>query len=141
MLLDIINPYILLGIGVLLIGLESIIASFILIWFGIGFLVTAFISMGYDFSDGVWQLASVSIISLFLILVVRKSILKFFLEPKEQIKDDFLNESGIGQIKNSKVFFKGTYWEIDSEIDESEFSEGQKVKVLSTYKNFAKIEK
>lgn len=141
MLLDVINPYILLGIGVVLIGLEAVIASFILIWFGLGFLITAFISLAYDFNDGIWQLASVSIISLLFILVLRKKVLEKFLDSTEKVNDNYLQEGGIGQIKNQKVFFKGTYWEIDSDIDEKEFEEGEKIEVIKTYRNFAKIRK
>lgn len=141
MLLDIINPYILLGIGVILIGLEAVIASFILIWFGLGFILTAFISMGFEFSDGVWQLATVAIISLLFIVLLRKKVLEKFLDSEEKVTDNFLSEGGIGEIKNSKVFFKGTYWEINSDIDESEFKEGEKVEVIETSKNYAKIKK
>lgn len=141
MLLSVIDPFILLGIGVVLIGLEALIASFILIWFGLGFIITAFISMGYNFSNGVWQLAVVAIISLFFILILRKKALEKFLKSEENISDNFLSEGGIGEIKNGKVFFKGTYWEIHSQIDEKEFEEGEKVEVVETSKNFAKIQK
>ena len=53
----------------------------------------------------------------------------------------FFDEKGIGEIKNSKVFYKATYWDIDSKIDEKEFVEGEKVVVLKTHKNQATIEK
>lgn len=141
MLLDLINPYILLGIGVVLIGLEAVIASFVLIWFGLGFIITALISMVYGFSDGVWQLATVAIISLLFIILLRKKALEKFLDSQEDITDNFLSEGGIGEIKNGKVFFKGTYWEIDSSLDDSQFTDGEKVNVIETYKNFAKIQK
>lgn len=141
MLLDLINPYILLGIGVVLIGLEALISSFILIWFGLGFVITALISMVFPFSDGVWQLATASIISLIFIVLLRKKALEKFLSSEENITDNFLHEGGIGEIKNSKVFFKGTYWEIDSEINNNDFEEGEKVEVLETYRNSAKIVK
>ncbi|WP_072680643.1 NfeD family protein [Arcobacter sp. LA11] len=141
MLLDIIDPYLLLGIGVVLIGLEAIITSFILIWFGLGFLIVALISMGYEFSDGIWQLGAVAIISLVFIVLLRKKVLEKFLSSDENITDNFLEEGGIGEIKNSKVFFKGTYWEIDSSLNNNEFEENEKVTVIKTYKNSAKIEK
>lgn len=141
MFLEIINPYILLGIGVVLIGLEAIVTSFILIWFGLGFILTAFISMFYDFSDGLWQLGIVAIISLLFILLLRKKVLEKFLSSKEDITDNFLEEGGYGEIKNEKVFFKGTYWEIDASQDESSFEEGEKVIVKKTFKNSATIEK
>ena len=140
-ILSTIDPYILLGIGVALIAFEAIIASFILIWFGIGFIITALISSVYAFSDGIWQIAVASIISLILLLLLRKKVLESFLESKKNISDNFFDEKGVGQIKNSKVFYKATYWDIDSKIDEKEFIEGEKVMVLKTHKNKATIEK
>lgn len=141
MLLDVINPYILLGIGVVLIGFEAIITSFILIWFGLGFIITALISVLYDFSDGMWQLGIVAIISLVFIILLRKKALEKFLSSEKNISDNFLEEGGIGEIKNSKVFYKGTYWEIDPESDEFDYEEGQKVVIVKTRKNNAIIQK
>jgi membrane protein implicated in regulation of membrane protease activity len=140
-MLSVIDPYILLGIGVVLIAFEAVVTSFILIWFGIGFILTAFISYLYPFNDGMWQLAIASFISILLLLLLRKRTFKKFLSSDEKITDNFLNEKGIGEIKNKKVFYKGTYWEIDGNIDESLFIEGEKVVVTKTFKNFASIEK
>jgi len=140
-MLNVIDPYILLAIGVALVALEALIASFIVIWFGIGFLIVAIISFFFIFSAGVWQLATISLISIFLILFLRKKVVDTFSKSKIEVSDDFLNEKGIGEIKNSKVFYKGTYWEIDSNLDEKEFFEGEKVLVLKTSKNMASIEK
>ena len=138
---SVIDPYILLGIGVVLIAFEAIITSFILIWFGIGFVLTALISYFYPFDDGLWQLAIVSFISILLLVILRKKTFKKFLSSSEKITNEFLIEKVIGQIKNEIVFYKVTYWEIDGEIDESIFSEGEKVVVTKTFKNFATIEK
>jgi membrane protein implicated in regulation of membrane protease activity len=140
-MLSAVDPYILLAIGVALIALEALIASFILIWFGISFIIVAVISYFVLFSGAVWQLATVSLLSIFLILFLRKKVVEIVSTPKIDVSDDFLNEKGIGEIKNSKVFYKGTYWDIDSEIDEKEFLEGEKVLVLKTFKNRATIEK
>lgn len=140
-ILSVIDPYILLAIGVALIAFEALIASFVLIWFGFGFILTALISYVYIFSDGLWQIAIASIFSLILLLLFRKKALESFLKSKKDISDNFLDEKGIGEIKNSKVFYKATYWDIDSKFDEKEFVEGEKVIVLKTYKNHATIEK
>ena len=140
-ILDVIDPFILLAIGIALIAFEAVIASFILIWFGVGFVVVAIISSLYIFSDGIWQIAAASIISLLLLFLLRKKVLEKFLNSRKDISDDFLNEKGIGEIRNSKVFYKATYWDIDSNIDEKEFVEGEKVVVLKTHKNTAIIEK
>ena len=140
-ILDVIDPFILLAIGIALIAFEAVIASFILIWFGVGFVVIAIVSSMYMFSDGIWQIAAASIISLLLLFLLRKKVLEKFLNSRKDISDDFLNEKGIGEIRNSKVFYKATYWDIDSNIDEKEFVEGEKVVVLKTHKNTATIEK
>ena len=140
-ILDVIDPFILLAIGIALIAFEALIASFILIWFGVGFVVIAIVSSIYMFSDGIWQIAAASIISLLLLFLLRKKVLEKFLNSRKDISDDFLNEKGIGEIRNSKVFYKATYWDIDSNIDEKEFVEGEKVVVLKTHKNTAIIEK
>ena len=140
-ILDVIDPFILLAIGIALIAFEALIASFILIWFGVGFVVIAIVSSVYMFSDGIWQIAAASIISLLLLFLLRKKVLEKFLNSRKNISDDFLNEKGIGEIRNSKVFYKATYWDIDSNIDEKEFIEGEKVVVLKTHKNTAIIEK
>ena len=140
-ILDVIDPFILLAIGIALIAFEAVIASFILIWFGVGFVVVAIISSLYMFSDGIWQIAAASIISLLLLFLLRKKVLEKFLNSRKDISDDFLNEKGIGEIRNSKVFYNATYWDKDSNIDEKEFIEGEKVVVLKTHKNTATIEK
>ena len=140
-MLSAVDPYILLAIGVALVALEALIAAFILIWFGISFIIVAVISYFVVFSGAVWQLATVSLISIILILVLRKKVVEIFLKSKVEVSDDYLNEKGIGEIKNSKVFYKGTYWDIDSQLDEKEFIEGEKVEVLKTFKNKATIEK
>lgn len=135
------NPYILLAIGIFLIAFEAIITSFVLIWFGLGFLLTAIISMFFPFSDGIWQIAIASIISLILLFLLKEKAINKFLETKEKVSDNFFEGGGIGEIKNKKVFFKGTYWEIESTLDDSEFKDKEKVKVIKTQKNYAKIEK
>ncbi|MDD2887571.1 MAG: nodulation efficiency protein D [Aliarcobacter sp.] len=140
-ILSVIDPYILLAIGVALIAFEAVIASFVLIWFGFGFILTALISYIYIFSDGLWQIAIASIFSLILLLLFRKKALESFLKSKKDISDNFFDEKGMGEIKNSKVLYKATYWDIDSIIDEKEFVEGEKVVVLKTFKNKATIEK
>lgn len=140
-MLSVIDPYILIALGVAFIALEALIVSFIVIWFGIGFIIVGIISYIYPFSDAIWQIAMVCLLSLILIIFLRKKALESFLKSKMELTDDFLNEKGVGEIKNSKVFYKGTYWEIDSKIDEKEFIDGEKVVVLKTSKNHATIEK
>lgn len=139
--LNVLSVFNLLAIGVLLIAFEVFSTTFVALWFGIGFVLTAVISIFYEFNDGIWQIVCACIISLILLFLLRKKIISKFLKPEFELKDNFLNEEGIGEIKNSKVFFKGTYWEINKKINEHKFIEGEKVKIIKTKKNFAVIEK
>ncbi|NQY93934.1 MAG: nodulation efficiency protein D [Campylobacteraceae bacterium] len=140
-LIDVIDIYILLGIGVILIALEVFITSFVLFWFGLGFIICALISKYYQFSDGIWQILVSCAIAFLLLILFRKKVIEKFLQSKEVVNDDFLNEQGTGEIRNSKVYFKGTYWEIDSINPEDVFENGDKVQVIETHKNYAKIKK
>jgi len=140
-IIDVIDIYILLGIGVTLIALEVFITSFVLFWFGLGFLICAPISYYYPFTDGIWQILVSCAIAFLLLILFRKRVIEKFLQSKEIINDDFLNEQGTGEIRNSKVFYKGTYWEIDSINPDEVFENGDKVQVIETHKNFAKIKK
>ena len=140
-MLSAIDPYTLLAIGVTLVALEVFIASFIIIWFGVGFLVVAIISFFFIFSGAIWQLAVISLLSLIFLFLFRKKSLDKFFKSQTEVSDNFFDEKGIGEIKNSKVFYKGTYWEIDSSLDAKEFVEGEKVEVLKTSNNMATIQK
>lgn len=135
------EPYILLAIGIILVAIEAFMVSFIVIWFGIGFIIVALISLFVTFSNGIWQLAIASLISVILLFLLRKKSLDKFLKSQVEVSDNFFDEEGIGEIKNSKVFYKGTYWEIDSDVDEKEFKEGEKVIVLKVSNNQAQIKK
>jgi len=133
--------YILFAIAIALITLEMFLYSFIVIWFGLGFIIVGFLSFFYPFERAIWQLAIVSIISLAFLFLFRKKFLAKFLKSQKELKDNFFDEKGVGEIKNSKVFYKGTYWEINSDIDEKEFIEGEKVLVLKVSNNHATIQK
>ena len=76
-----------------------------------------------------------------LLIFLRKKVLESFLKSRKDISDNFFDKKGIGEIKNSKVFYKGTYWEIDSNLNAKEFVEGEKVEVLKTSNNMATIQK
>lgn len=140
-MLSVIDAYILLAIGIALIGLEALITSFVIIWFGVGFVATALLSFGIAYEDGIWQLATAALISLVLLFTLRKTVLEAFLKSKGELSDNFLNEEGFGEIKHQKVFYKGTYWEIEGPLSSSDFEEGEKIKVLKTFKNSATVEK
>lgn len=95
-----------LGIGALLMAAELIAFSFYLLFFGLGFIVVGALNFGLNFA---WQyqiLAAlgVSLISLFSFrgLLVRK------FSKKSEIKEDFLDERGVGVAREGMIYYKGT---------------------------------
>jgi hypothetical protein len=115
----------LLAAGIALVAIEIVTASFVLFWFGVGFLAVAGMSYFYDFQDGMVQLAWAFSIGVVLMYLLRSRFVTLVMASKEEFADAFEGE-GEGVVQNGKVFFKGTYW--DGNIEG--LSEGDKVTVL-----------
>lgn len=140
-MLSVMDFYTLIAIGIALIAFEVFIYSFILIWFAFGFIIVGVLTLFLNFSTLYWQLATVCIISLLLLLSFRKSFLKRFSKSEKEISDNFFNEKGFGIIKNRKLLYKATYWEIDESIGLDDFNEEEKVEVIEIKANKAVIKK
>ncbi len=129
---------ILMGIGVVLIGLEMLVGTFYILWFGVGFFIVGAIQYFFPFSNGLYQISLALTISLILLLLLKNFIKKILKTPEKEIKDDFLNEAGEGVIKEGMLFYKGTLWEYEPK--DLHVKNGDRVKVLSVKSNVAKIE-
>lgn len=132
-----ITPMIMIGIGIFLIGLEVLLSSFFIIWFGIGFLLIGAWHYVFPFTEGAYQLASVAILSMILLFLFKEKARKMLFRQSELIKDDYLNEAGYGEVVEGMISFKGTLWKYEPKI---ELKEGQRVKVLEAKNNRVKIE-
>ncbi len=128
----------LLGLGVILMGIEMLVGSFYIFWFGAGFVIVGILEYFVPFSGGLYQISTAFIVSLVLLFALRKKISHLLKKSEKEIKDDFLNESGEGVIKEGLVFYKGTMWEYEPK--ELQVKDGQRVKVLSVKGNIASIE-
>ncbi|MGE4509912.1 MAG: NfeD family protein [Sulfurimonadaceae bacterium] len=135
-------PWVLLGIGIALVAFESFLLSFVALWFGLGCIIMALVSMFVVFEEGVWQLAWASLLALGMLFTLRTRAMEKFLEPAEpvEIREDYLNESGYGVIENGMVHYKATYWTPEHAKGEV-FAEGEEVFVAGTHKGRAKISK
>jgi len=136
MLLPPIEPIYLLSAGVALVAAEIVTASFVLFWFGIGFILVAGISLLYDFEDGMVQLAWAFSVGVVLMYLLRAKFVQYVMASKEQHHDSF-EGGGEGVVQNGRVFFRGTYWDADVEG----YEEGAKVRVLRLEHGRAVLEK
>ena len=121
--------YLMLAAGVALIALEFMLGSFFVLFFGLGFLAVGVLGF---FIDIAWeyQILLIAIVSLVLLFALRKPLKAKFNSHENELKDDFLNESGDGEIREGMVYYKGTLWRYDGNL-----AEGTKVRVQGTKGN------
>ena len=136
---ELFDPIVLISIGIALVAFEALFFSFFLFWFGVASIMVGVISYVIDFSDGLWQICSIAVIAMVLLVVLRAKALDRFMRSKSrEPNDDFLNTPGIGIIKEGKLYFKATYWNINSDDD---FAQDEKVHVVSTKGATAVVQK
>ena len=83
-MMEVISPSYLLAIGILLIGLEAVIFSFVIFFLGLALIIVSVISSFYTFDNAIIQLALASIIALFSAFFLRNYILEKISKPSEK---------------------------------------------------------
>lgn len=128
-----INVYLLLGIGFVLAIIELLIGSFYVIFFALAFLLVGILSLFLSLNL-VWQIILIVLIALVSFVIFRK----FFKKSKkeENLKDNFLDESGEGVIRNGMIYYKGTLWQ-SNEI--KDLKDGDRVRVTGVKANQIQI--
>ncbi|MGP1561325.1 MAG: NfeD family protein [Helicobacteraceae bacterium] len=127
------------AIGLAFLALEVFFASFYLLWFGFGFLAVAALSAGVAFGDGMYQIALATVLAVVLLLAFAKRLRALLKKSEKEIRDDFLNETGKGVIKEGMVFYKGTLWRFEPPLPD--LKDGDEVTVLKAHKSIATIAK
>lgn len=119
------NAWIFIALGLAFIIIEVLFLDFMFIFFGISFLFVGIVSFFINLS---WQIQILSgiILSIVLLIAFRKRVKTAFFKSKEKYEDNFLDESGVGEIKNGMVYYKSTFWKSD-EI--ANLADGEKVRV------------
>nr|MBP3724506.1 NfeD family protein [Campylobacter sp.] len=120
------SAWIFVALGIAFVIAEVLFMDFTLIFFGIGFLIVAILSFFVDLSWQI-QLLLAAIFSIVLLVLFRKRVKTAFFKSKEKYEDNFLDESGLGEIKNGMVYFKGTFWKSGKIAN---LKDGDKIKVL-----------
>ena len=120
------NALIFIIIGVILAIVELLVMDFTFIFFSAGFFITGLLSFGFHLDWDIQILLSF-LLSFVLLIAFKRPLKSRFFKPEEKHKDNFLDESGTGTVKNGMVYFKGTFWKSD-EI--SDLNEGDRVEIL-----------
>lgn len=121
-----ISPFIMIAIGALLCVAELMLFSFYLLFFGVAFIIVGAVNFGFGFE---WSFQILVVLALaFILLALLKAPLKSkFMAKKESFNEEFLDEPGVGEIRENMVYFKGTLWKYDGVL-----KNGEKVQVLGT---------
>lgn len=96
--------------------------------------ISAICSLFIDISITIWAVIS-ALLAVIFFFTIRAPLKRFFMSKKS--KDDFLDESGQGVVKDGMIYFKGTMWRADT----SGLSEGHSVKVKGIQNGKIIIEK
>ena len=96
--------------------------------------ISAICSLFIDLSITIWAVIS-ALLAVIFFFTIRAPLKRFFMSKKS--KDDFLDESGQGVVKDGMIYFKGTMWRADT----SGLSEEQSVKVKGIQNGKIIIEK
>lgn len=126
----------LLAIGIVLIGIEALIFSFVLLWIGIGFLAVAVLSYFLLFESGYAQIAVAVSIGLVLVLLLRKWSMTL-INKSEDDTEEKIHKSGVGVIDGGMIKMDGTFWQSDDDL--SAYKDGDRVEVVDIINNKAKL--
>ncbi|WP_103585609.1 NfeD family protein [Campylobacter concisus] len=121
-----ISPFIMIAIGALLCVAELMLFSFYLLFFGVAFIIVGAINFGFNF-EWSFQILAVLVLAFILLALLKAPLKSKFMAKKESFNEEFLDEPGVGEIRENMVYFKGTLWKYDGVL-----KNGEKVQVLGT---------
>lgn len=121
-----ISPFIMIAIGALLCVAELMLFSFYLLFFGVAFIIVGAVNFGFGF-EWPYQILGVSALAIVLLALLKAPLKSKFMARKESFNEEFLDEPGVGEIRENMVYFKGTLWKYDGVL-----KNGEKVQVLGT---------
>ena len=115
-----------IAIGALLCVAELMLFSFYLLFFGVAFIIVGAINFGFSF-EWSFQILAVLVLAFILLALLKAPLKSKFMAKKESFNEEFLDEPGVGEIRENMVYFKGTLWKYDGGL-----KNGEKVQVLGT---------
>ena len=132
--MEVIDWAYLLALGIVLIGIEALIFSFVLLWIGIGFILVSVLTYAGLFDSGYVQIAVAVSIGLVLVLALRKWSMALVNKTADDTEEK-AHQAGTGIIDGGMIKMNGTYWQSDDDL--SDFSDGDRVEVVDIVNNKA----
>lgn len=140
--IPVISVWSMITIGIILMALEMLTATFVLFFFGLAFLLVGIIGVFHDFTSGEIQLIWTFSVGLVLSLVLAKP-LRQKIYSTEPLKLETLESGATGEVQltndgDYRVRYKGTTWAIGN-LKEYPLENGQTVIVERLENNQAFI--
>jgi len=126
----------LFAFGIVLIGIEALIFSFVLLWLGIGFMLVAILSYFSLFDSGYVQIAVAVSLGLLLVMVLRKWSMNLINKTADDTEEK-IHKTGVGVVSGGMIKMNGTFWQSDDDL--SGYKDGDRVEVIDIVNNKAKI--
>lgn len=141
-ILPLIPNWIMLALGIVLMGLEVMTGTFFILFIGIAFLLVGLLGMiGIDFASGEFQLLTTMVIGFALTMFLRKK-LQAMMNKQQDLELETMKTGDLGKIvkfqDEFRVEYKGTTWAIQKS-EEFEVEEGDQVVVTEIQNNIAFI--
>lgn len=113
-LLALIPNWILISLGVVLIGMEVFLGVFVLLWFGLGFVIVGMLGFFTDFVYGEYQLIFAFAIGIALLAAFRRRVMERFPAAEQVLSTYQAGEYGKVSMHEGQwmIFYKGTHWVI-----------------------------
>lgn len=141
-LLPMIPAWIMLTIGVALLGIELLIGLFVVMFFGIAFILVGGAGFFFEWSSGEIQLLATVLLGGVLTFALRGLLMKG--TDKEDMPLETMQTGDSGEVVHHggelRVMYKGTTWTFKN-LDETEVEVGDEVRVERLKNNVAYIKK
>lgn len=141
-ILPIIPAWIMLAIGVGLLGTELLIGTFVILFFGLAAILVGGIGFFIDWSAGEYQVLAVFILGGVLTFTLRPFFMKGM--SKEDLPLETMQAGDTGTIVENagelRLFYKGTTWAFKNTSD-TPLNEGDEVVVNELKNNVAMVSK
>lgn len=141
-ILAVIPAWIMLSLGVILLGLELLLGSFVIIFIGIAFIAIGGIGFFYEWPSGEVQILSTIVLSALLMMTLRKTFLRGMSPEDLPLETMQAGDSGYISEHNGelRVNYKGTTWTIKNTGDDV-LQDGDEVVVEQLNNNVAYVKK
>ena len=141
-IIEVIPAWIMLTIGVALLGFELLIGTFVILFFGIAFVVIGVVGFFMTWPSGEIQILVAMLLSGLLVFLLRPIMVKGL--QKDDLPLETMQTGDIGQVVSHggelRMMYKGTTWAFKVE-DQAEVAVGEDVLVEKLHNNVAVIRK